>query len=157
MVFSEPVSPISQLVGMPLKGRKYPPNPRGAQLSPVNQPATFLYKQFDPENPDTFAFAPMEWQDGVGNVVFARADGEDLDIKHVQALCDYSQHHISDPIQDALEASYEGPGEGVMEKRKVMAQHLTPKAFAEFWRSYTQVMAKKDPDWKDAKAPVLNA
>ena len=65
VVLCEPISPISRLVGMPLRGRKYPLNTRGSLLSQANQPATFLFLELDPESRE-FGWAPTEWQIGVG-------------------------------------------------------------------------------------------
>jgi len=138
---------------MSLHARKYPCNVRDdINFRQENTAATFLFRACDPEK-DTFGWAPWEWQDGVGSVVVARADGQELDIKHVQALCDYSQNHLDDPIQIALEAA--DMGDNTEQKRKVATEYFNPQAFAKYWEGYSQAMAKKDPTWKDVKPPVL--
>ncbi|MCJ1249724.1 hypothetical protein MMC30_006950 [Trapelia coarctata] len=155
VVFSEPISPISKLVGMPLHARNYPANVRDDIIfRQENMAATFLFRACDPEK-DTFGWAPWEWQQGVESAVVARADGEELDMFNVQALCDYSQNHLDDPIQNALEA--EEVGDNTEQKGKVAREYFNPQAFAKFWESYSQAMAKKDTDWKDVKPPVLKA
>jgi hypothetical protein len=51
-------------------------------------------------------FAPMDWQDYVGNVIFVREDKKPLDVKELQSLFDYHSS-IMDAFGDGEEEAHE--------------------------------------------------
>lgn len=107
------ISPISKLLGMPLRLWKYPamdasndPLGWGEDIAGENhQDAAFLMMETDPEKPD-WGWAPLYWNMDLGNVLAIRADDEDLAVDDVRMMCYFSRKKLQPMFEDALGAGY---------------------------------------------------
>ena len=128
-VFYNPIAPISQLVGMPIHTRKYPPDKlwKDSKIVPTfqNVPATLLHVAADPSS-DAWGRAPLSWQNDVGNVLVVRSDGQDVTTRQVEALSRFCQFKMQPLFENAL-----GGGRVEMTREEVM-RYLTPSVFEEF-------------------------
>jgi len=134
---------ISTRVGMSLQVKKIPPpaSSRKGEFSLENQAVTFLYLDDNP-NSTQWGWAPMEWQSGVGSVVVARADGEDLFPQHVEALCHFCQFVLQPLFEDSMGA---GMGPEDIGKEEVLYR-MSAKSFELFfsgWESYKRSIDSK--------------
>ncbi|KAL3485365.1 hypothetical protein BJX62DRAFT_243013 [Aspergillus germanicus] len=76
------LSPLSQLVGMPISLWKLPMS----GFRDTNVEAAYLNIDLDPARP-SFWWAPPYWQTNVGQVVAVREDGKDLTKRDISMLC----------------------------------------------------------------------
>lgn len=131
-VFFQRSSPISALVGMTVKARKYPFNKMWEEMpftgfAPWSDAtAAFLHMEVDPNSGGTWGFAPMYWQNSNGNMLVVREDEKDITPAEVEVLCDFCQYKM----QPLFEDSNESGGE-ILVKREVMA-HMTPAGFRKY-------------------------
>lgn len=127
-IFYGPIAPISQLVGMPIHTRKYPPDKLwkdGLFAPDENVPATFLHLVADPSN-SWWGWAPLSWQNDVGSVLVVRSDGQDVTTRQVEALSRFCQFKMQPLFENAL-------GGGLVEMtREEVIGYLKPSVFEEF-------------------------
>ena len=135
-IFHDPIAPISQLVGMPIHTRKYPPDKLWKD-SYMNVPATFLHLVADPSN-NGWGWAPMMWQNNVGSVLVVRSDGQDVTTRQVEALSRFCQFKMQPLFENAL-----GGGLVEMTREEVM-RYLTPSVFEEFMENMEELMKNLD-------------
>lgn len=103
------ISPISRLVGMPLKIWKYsdidqqtdPPGWVGNESLDRNPNAVFLMMETDPKKPD-WGWIPRRWSEGLGNILAVRADDKDLTVKDVRMMCYFARHKLQPMFEDAM-------------------------------------------------------
>ncbi|KAG2496163.1 hypothetical protein HYH03_005765 [Edaphochlamys debaryana] len=137
-VFSQgAVSPVAARVGLPLRVFRLDPRPShtipdSERSAFENQRVTFL--MMSPAS----GFAAMEWQDGVGNVVLARADRRPLPFQHVEALWEF--------CMDLLNKF--GDDEGVDP-----AVDITPAKWQAHFRSYARRYGRSRAEWRDVPLP----
>ena len=98
-----------------------------------NVPATFLHLEPDPDK-DSWGWAPMYWQNGVGSVLVVRSDGRDVTAQQVEALSRFCQFKMQPLFENGL-----GGGLVEMTRAEVMV-FLTPYGFREY---FAEVRAKK--------------
>ena len=148
-VFSNPVAPISKLVGMPLHTWQYPPD-RASKDNPDNVPATMLHRNTDEDSGNWWGWAPLKWQNDVGSVLVVRNDDQDVSVQQVEALCHFCQFKMQPLFENAL-----GGGLVEMSRAEVLG-YLTPEGFAEY---FAEMRAKKMDEegegggWATAGAP----
>jgi hypothetical protein len=102
------VSPISQLLGMPLRLWKYPDietwlDPPGWDENmgaTSNQDAAFLMKETNPGRPE-WGFAPFNWDMDIGNVLAIRVDEKDLAVDDLRAICHFTRKKLLSIFDDA--------------------------------------------------------
>ena len=138
---------------MPLVTMKCPPKPQYTVVTgrSVNQRATFMHltidptSKFDPETDSTsFGWAPMSYQNSVGNVLVARTSKNPLDCETVEAFGDYCRWHVHAYCQWQGE-SEAGLGVGLTEQKQRVLTEITPKKWQEYFKQ-----------WKAAKAGALS-
>ena len=136
-IFYGPIAQISQLVGMPIHTRKYPPDKlwKDSKIVPTfqNVPATSLHLVADPIM-DAWGRAPMSWQNDVGSVLVVRSDGQDVTTKQVEALSRFCQFKMQPLFENAL-----GGGLVEMSREEVM-RYLTPSVFEEYMGKMEEFM-----------------
>lgn len=100
-----PVSPISRLLGMPLRlfaEREVSVVQDWVGTSATdNQDATFLMMETDPSKPD-WGWAPINWQMDLGNVVITRDDRQDVAVDVVKMICLYTREKLRPMFEDTL-------------------------------------------------------
>ena len=148
-VFLYPIAPISKLVGMPLHTWQYPLD-SACQDNPENVPATFLHLNTDESSGDWWGWAPMKWQNNVGNVLVVRNDNQDVSVQQVEALC-----HFCEFKMQPLFANVTGGGFVQMSRAEVLG-YLTPEGFKEYFAEMR--VRKMDEEgesggWETASAP----
>jgi hypothetical protein len=115
---SAPISPLSELVGLPFRMRKIPANPslpgndvtnteEGIANHYTNQEATLLLIEMNPRA-ENWGSAPFFWQSYVGNVLVTRVDGRVITRQQVEALCSYNFYLLTGPMATAQEQGEEG-------------------------------------------------
>lgn len=103
------VSPISELLGLPLQLWKYPDittwiDPPGWDENTdasSNQDAAFLMMETDFGNPG-WGWAPPYWNSDIGNVLAVRPDGKDLAVHDVRLMCYFVRRKLQPMFEDAL-------------------------------------------------------
>ena len=139
-IFDDPVAPISQLVGMPVHTRKYPPDKlwKDSLGDPTeNVPATRLHLVVDPNN-QSWGWADWPWKTDVGNVLVVRSDGQDVTTRQVEALSRFCQFKMQPLFENAL-------GFGLVEMTKgEVINYLTPSVFEEFMDNMEEFMKNVD-------------
>ncbi|KAI4860214.1 hypothetical protein F4820DRAFT_437501 [Hypoxylon rubiginosum] len=103
------VSPISRLLGMPIRLWKFPDldrwlHPPGWEenlCADSNQNAAFLMMGADPDKPD-WGWAPLYWNIDLGNVLAVREDGRDLDLDDMRAMCYFARKKLQPMMEDAM-------------------------------------------------------
>ena len=139
-IFHDPIAPISQLVGTPIHTRKYPRDKlwKDNLFNPTeNVPATFLHLVADPSD-NWWGWAPMSWQNNVGNVLVVRSDGQDVTTRQVEALSRFCQFKMQPLFENAL-----GGGFVEMTREEVM-RYLAPRVFEEFMENMEEFMKNLD-------------
>ena len=102
------ISPISRRLGMPLRLWKYPDIERwidppgwnrtiGAES---NQDAAFLMMETDPTS-SGWGFAPIYWNNSLGNVLVIREDEKDLSVDDLGAICRFVRKRLLRMFEDA--------------------------------------------------------
>ncbi|KAI1774545.1 hypothetical protein F4818DRAFT_418218 [Hypoxylon cercidicola] len=126
------VSPISRLVGMPLRLRKN--QERFADWG--NQTACWMMVDVDIDN-EAWGFAPMQWQLHINNVLAVREDGQDLTVQNVMDLHCFCADFL-DVVQDAAEVGTRAAREEAMEfltpenyQRKIQEYRTNSLAFGD--------------------------
>lgn len=107
------VSPISKLLGMPLKLWKYPaidawnhPPAWGQNMAGAsNENAVILMMETDPEKPG-WGWAPLDWNLDLGNVLAVRLDDKDLAVADVRIICYFVRQKLQPMFEDAMGAGY---------------------------------------------------
>ena len=139
-IFYDPIAPISQLVGMPIHTRKYPPDKHwkdGLFAPTENVPATLLHYVADPSNTG-WGCTPLSWQNDVGSVLVVRSDGQDVTTRQVEALSRFCQFKMQPLFENAL-------GYGLVEMtREEVIGYLKPSVFEEFMENMEQFMEDLD-------------
>lgn len=128
------IPPLSVKVGMKLELTKVPP-PESATVESYrfqNQEITFLYLNSDPKS-EQWGWAPLHWQDDVGSVIVARADGEDLDPSHAAALCQFGMNTMQPLFEDSMGAGMEP--ENPIGKEEVLYR-MSPRNFELFYQGW---------------------
>jgi hypothetical protein len=105
------ISPISKLLGMPLKLWKYPDidnwiNPPGwteNMTADSNPNVAFLMMKTDPNDPD-WGWAPLYWNTDLGNVLAVRTDDKDLVINDIRMICYFARWKLQPLFEDAMGA-----------------------------------------------------
>ncbi|KAI6082323.1 hypothetical protein F4821DRAFT_216933 [Hypoxylon rubiginosum] len=110
------VSPISRLVGMPLRLRKNAE--KFADWG--NQRACWMMVSVNIDDP-SWGFAPLDWQLDINNVVVVRDDGQDLTLKDVSNMHGFCADYL-DKVQDAAE-------EGTRAAKMAAMTFLTPQNY----------------------------
>jgi hypothetical protein len=114
-------SPISQILGVPIRLWKYPDNENWINIpgwnhtlsADSNQNAAFLMVETDVNSPD-WGWVPLTWNLELGNVLAVREDGQDLDLNYLRFLCRFVREKLQPMIEDAL-----GSGTSSRTKREV--------------------------------------
>ncbi|KAL8935754.1 MAG: hypothetical protein Q9216_005277 [Gyalolechia sp. 2 TL-2023] len=127
-VFLARSSPISTLVGLPVKAEKYPldKNLENETGSRSNGTAAFLHMEADPGIDSSWGLAPEYWQKRNGNMLVVRADKGDISPAEVQELCDFCQFKMQ-PLFEESSAT----GGNIKTRAEVM-DHLTPASFQHY-------------------------
>lgn len=107
------VSPISELLGLPLRLWKYldiatwidPPGWDENKNAASNQDAAFLMMETDSGNPG-WGWAPLYWNSNIGNVLAIRPDGKDLAVHDVRLMCYFARRKLQPMFEDALGAGW---------------------------------------------------
>lgn len=153
-IIGYPVSPISQLVGMPVYVGRYGPDPAylGSSATEIhlNPEALFLMRELDAAKED-FGFAPMEWQMAIHNCLIIRLDGRDLTPHQVEALCEFAGPHLTEALEKMRELSDD---EGVKKEHEKVLALITPKKFRDFFLELRLKKMGDDMDWVGAICPV---
>lgn len=158
LIPSCPVSPISELIGMPVHVRKIPPHASWKDDTTcgryVNVEATLLCMAVKPSS-DFWGLAPKFWQNRVGSVLITRVDGNDIAPQEVEVLCAYTRWFVEEPMQDAKEgAGSYGDKKRVAEYKKTV-ETVTPEAFHTFYEGFKTKKGAKDPSWAAVQDPVV--
>ncbi|KAI2601837.1 hypothetical protein GGR54DRAFT_580565 [Hypoxylon sp. NC1633] len=103
------VSPISRLLGMPIRLWKYPDldtwlDPPGWEenmCADSNQNAAFLMVGTNPKKSD-WGWAPLYWNVEIGNVLAVRQDGKDLDLNDFRLMCYFARRKLQPMFEDAM-------------------------------------------------------
>lgn len=109
----EAISPISKLLGMPLKLWKYPDinawiDPPGWDdvfTAYSNQAAANLMTETDVEKP-SWGWARQYWNEDLGNVLAVRADDKDLAVDDVRVMNYFIKRKLQSMFEDALGLGY---------------------------------------------------
>ncbi|KAL9595102.1 MAG: hypothetical protein Q9219_006645 [cf. Caloplaca sp. 3 TL-2023] len=131
-VFLANPSPMSELVGMPVKARKYPFDkywdtmPYQGCLPWSNGTAAFLHLRTDPVRANGWGWAPAYWQNSVGNMLVVRADKKDITPAEVETLCDFCQFKMQPLFHNTHEA------EDFEAATRTVLSFLTPAAFRKY-------------------------
>lgn len=151
VIWKEPPSSPSKMMGLPLLLHKLPENPAWDKTDHTrfdNQPATFLNLTVDPKNEDMWGFAPPEWQSQVGSVLLVRQDGKDISREQVWALAEYMQFRVSDSFEDAMQSGEE------RQMRAAVLKMLNWKRFETWLENFKVEMTAADyKSWTDVKSP----
>lgn len=105
----EDISPISRLLGTPLRLWKFPDitswiDPPGWDdnlCAESNQDAAFLMTQTDPKRED-WGWTPFYWNIEIGNVLVVREDGSDLSVDELKLMCYFIRQRLRPMFEDAL-------------------------------------------------------
>ena len=150
LVWASDKSTLSEMVGVPVRARKFPPHPAWKDRRDddwyENQAAIGLFRAMDPEQED-FSFVPMNWDLRVGSALVVRDDGKDMTPQQVEALCYYAWEHTTDKFQDASESGSE-------EEIVKLVALFTPEKFGEFFAEFKAKKMEKDASWVAAVSPV---
>ena len=150
-IFSEPIAPISKLVGMPLHTQQCPPDNAWKPNHNVytNVPATFLHQSTDESSGDGWGWAPWKWQNDVGSVLVVRSDCQDVSVQQVEALCHFCQFKMQPLFENAM-----GGGLVQMSRAEVMG-HLTPEGFRDYFAEMRvrKIDEGEDGGWETAVVP----
>ncbi len=153
-VFKADKSTLSEMVGVPIRARKFPPHPAWKDSGELdiytNQEATFLFRNMDPEH-DGFGIVSRSWDRRVGSVLVARDDGRDITPQQVEAVCYYSWQHTTDMFSDAWEYDDRFGSNKEMVK---LAALFTPNKFREFFADFKAKKMVNDASWVTAESPV---
>jgi len=151
VVFKGGIMDISERVGMPICGRKYPIFFKDFKTRDQYQEDTIassLYRNWDYIRSDVGRYT-SEWVTGLGQGLLVCPDGRELTKEHVEVLYAFSEAG-SELVSEAGELrTHNG------HVRKIfMDAHFNPASFERFWHLYS--MAKcNDPTWR-GKAPELD-
>ena len=107
------ISPISKLLGMPLRLWKdrdidtwiNPPGWDANMNADNNQDAAFLMMQTDLKDPG-WGWAPLYWNLDLGNVLVVREDGKDLAVDNIRTICCFIRRKLQPMFEDALGGGY---------------------------------------------------
>jgi hypothetical protein len=143
------IPPLSTKVGMKLELTKIPPPAswRDDRFQLQNQVVTFLHLNCDPKSSE-WGWAPQWWQDWVGSVIVARADGEDLHPFHVAALCHFIMNELWPLFEDSME-----PKNPI--SREEVLYRMSPKNFELFYRGWCNYGKILEKDIEDAPFPKI--
>ena len=78
-----------------------------------------------------WGFAPITWQNDVGNVLIARADRKPLDLETAEAFADLCFNKLQPTFENALEEGYSSPKKGKRARRAVV-DSITPARWQKF-------------------------
>ena len=104
------ISPISKLLGVPLRLWKYPDiqtwiDPPGWEeydkCADSNQNAAFLMIETNLKS-SSWGWAPLYWSRDLGNVLAVREDEQDLDVDYLRLLCRFVRVELQPMVEDAL-------------------------------------------------------
>lgn len=150
-------SDIAQQIGLPIFTRRLQHNPlwtvKGGSTN--NQAATFLHLCCDPNAEPSiatgilgWAWAPHQWQEGVGSVLVVRQDKKPILPLHVEALSTYCQYEARDFLAHSIgEYAPEIP----MTKEAALGM-ITRPSFIIHWYKLVRKKAREG-DVVDAPSP----
>ncbi|KAI1370421.1 hypothetical protein F4677DRAFT_364396 [Hypoxylon crocopeplum] len=103
------ISPISRLLGTPLRLWKFPDlerwlDPPGWEenlCADSNQNAAFLMMGMDPKK-EGWGWAPLYWNLDLGNVLAVREDDRDLDLDFLRTMTYFTRKKIQPIIEDSI-------------------------------------------------------
>lgn len=98
------ISPISILIGLPIRAWKCPIKERPAETANYNVdnvPATLIFLNPDPTSIE-FGWSPSHWQSDLGNVLLVREDGEDLAVNLAETFCRWCEWKLYPKFEAAL-------------------------------------------------------
>lgn len=140
--FGHDTSGIAARVDLPVFTRRLPQESSWANAdvlggSPTqNVEATFLHLCIDPGVPDTlhraWAWAPMSWQNDVGNVLVVRQDKKPLLPVHVETLANYCRFEVLPYLAHSIGEYGTSKSEEPMTRDAVLAMIHRP-AFNIYW------------------------
>jgi hypothetical protein len=101
------ISPISRRLGMPLRLWKYPdietwidpPGWNETICAESNQDAAYLMMETDPKS-SSWGFAPLYWNQSLGNVLVIREDEKDLSVDDLGAICRFVRKKLLPMFDD---------------------------------------------------------
>jgi hypothetical protein len=146
-ILSNKTSQISELIGIPITAMKYPVDKTWSSWENVE--ATFLHLDCDPAS-NFWGFAPMYWQNNVGNVLVCREDGKELLPRQLEAICSFCQFEISPKFELLGESTDDS--RRPEDTRQVFSE-MTPAKFREYFKRYCEEMAVDDPTWRNVPSP----
>lgn len=85
------ISPISKVLGMPLRLRKCAI--RGFAQDVTNPNASMLMLMLNPERND-WGMPHLHWRFNIGNVFVVRDDGENLDVRDLEMMCCFARFKL---------------------------------------------------------------
>ncbi|KAK2758749.1 hypothetical protein FQN54_003439 [Arachnomyces sp. PD_36] len=153
-VFITDISPMSEIMGIPLQAMSYPLNPKwkdtfvNGEGANDNQSATFMFLDTKP-NSSWWGFAPPKWQNRVGSVVVVRHDGIPLTPEQAMCLCDFFQFEMNQYFEDSTGAGYQ------QRTKEQVLGFLNRKRFEHSWKEMKEMMIPvKYLNWtEDSKSP----
>lgn len=151
-VFNSPIAPMSELVGLPVRARKYPADRRWRDntVSDVfeNQAVTFLHQTTDVTS-SAWGWAPFQWQNEIGSVLVVRSDKKDITTHLVEALCHFCQNKMQPLFENGL-------GGGLVDMtREEVTGHITPEKFRQYFEVVRGTRIGDDPSWAAATPAEL--
>ncbi|KAK3714284.1 hypothetical protein LTR37_007870 [Vermiconidia calcicola] len=136
------LSSISAKVGMPLLTAKYDDGRKfedGEAGDTDNQAVTFMHLECDPNaecDPAKgtlgFGWAPVSWQNSVGNVLIVRRDRQPLKVDTVVAFAAYCQHHLGEYLEQVGDAAAENDESRVRQYKQRTVNEITPEKWANY-------------------------
>ncbi|KAJ5179729.1 hypothetical protein N7492_002939 [Penicillium capsulatum] len=105
------ISPISVCLGMlirfwkdpDLEFRDDPPGWEGDMTADNNPNVAFMMRETDLAK-DEWGWAPMYWNNEIGNVWAVREDGEDLTVKQMAMMCHFAKRKLQRMFDDVMES-----------------------------------------------------
>jgi hypothetical protein len=145
-IFSTPVCPISELVGIPIQiMRVY----TEFSLNHSNFNATYLKIRLkEGSEPSSIinevGWAPDEWQVPAGNVIAVRVDKKPMNIAIMQLLCDFCEVRMMRVLSEVSERE-----ESAEQVQKIIKRDFNRKAFRAFGDEYKKREQRngRDFDW----------
>lgn len=105
------ISPISKLLGRPLRLWKFPDietwiDPPGWNYNlgaDSNQDAAFLMMGADPQS-ENWGWAPLYWNNEIGNVLVVCDDDSDLSVDELRLMCHFVRRKLLPMFEDSMGA-----------------------------------------------------
>lgn len=110
-VFTQPVSTISQRLGLPVTAFSCSAHKVSGSYDRMNREVVLLHTDTIPTSENS-GFTYTEWRPPMGNVIVVRWDRKPLEKEHVEAMCRY--------CLDVLTPLFEGSVDGLIPRRAVL-------------------------------------